>query len=265
MRSAGDAARGLPRRGVRALIAALLAVALLALAGCTRDPVAEVPTEISSAASTATPSSGSADAGRGSLPVIALISDARRGAPDGGTVISPDALATLVAEQLGDGVASTVQTVVCQGDLALEAASGTACTVSLQDASRTADVSWNAYATRNPDGSPAVLLLNGDPLTDEFIDVLGSPGTFVVIASIGAGYGSEDVPTAQAQADATSILAAAPSDARPTTCDGVLSFSSFAPVVCAGTTGGAAARILVLPAVFPTAAPGQMVVVQPGG
>lgn len=240
----------------------ILAVLALGMAGCAseqpRDAVSETETSSTSSAGTSGPSSAV-----GSIPRIELLTEL--GAQADGGSLARDDLATLVAEQLGGRTTASVQTVVCEGGLALGGGGATVCTVSAQADGRSSDETWNVYATRGPGGRPAVLLLDGDPLTDEFVQVLGRPGVYTTTASIDATYGTSPIDAAHVQQDAQGVLRRAGADAQLESCDGELSFATFAPVVCGATAGGARARVIVLPGSFVADAPGLMVVVEPTG
>lgn len=247
-----------------------LAFCALTLGACSRGGVAaDSPTATSASAmpgGALTPSSNTPSPGV-LIPTVDLADSLPAGlGPDPSHPTVPQAtLVAILSEQLSDGGTNTVQTAVCSGDLPPGGTTGVTCTVTGQENGRSTDTAWVAYATHNPDGSPAVLWEQGDPLSAQFQGIIGGPGTASIAHAIGPAYGTDPIPAAQITQDAGDALAAAGSPVTLSRCTGTLSFASFGPVACEGTAGGTPQRVLVLPGAFLRSDPGLLIVTQPVG
>ncbi|MDO5635506.1 MAG: hypothetical protein Q4G34_11655 [Micrococcus sp.] len=168
------------------------------------------------------------------------------------------ALATLVSERVGDGGAK-VQTVVCDDGLDSELGASTLCTVSLVDAAQS-DQLWNVYSTNTSDGSRGVLILRGEPLSEDFARYLSTPGTVVMTEARDASFGTEPLDPAQVESEAQQILADLGLQTEVGTCDTQLTFAEFTPSVC--EVSGDVVRVVVLPAQLIGNGPGVLVIAE---
>lgn len=242
-----------------------LAAVLAALPACsTRGPAspsssALEPTPVPTTA--ASPTSGTASAPGSAIPVVSLAT--RLPTDPGATSVSQAALITTLSERVTDAGIGDVRTVECSGDLPLDGTQGVACSVTTEGGTPSADGQWIAYAARAADGSPAVLWLQGAPLSQEFVALLAAPDAVLVERSIDTAYGSTEIAPRQVLADANTTLADGGSPVRLAQCDKAISFEAFEPSVCTGGAGDASVRALVLPGVFLGADPGQLILLEP--
>ncbi|WP_460477103.1 hypothetical protein [Brachybacterium huguangmaarense] len=247
---------------------ALAVAAVLVLAGCgTTRPEAvtssAMPTAARpSASSSVPPTAGGTASPAASLPILHIVPTSPEQAASG--TIDKAGLVTIVSEAVTDVAGTAVQTVECAGDLAMGTGSGVPCTVTIADASGQTVQNWLAYAVHGADGSPAVLLLDGAPLSDEFARILAAPDSSIIAQSVDPTFGSSPLDAQEVAARARSALLEAGSPVQIDACDGQLTFSTFDPVPCTGSAAGAPVQALVLPAMLLGADPGVVVVTRTG-
>ncbi len=225
--------------------------------GGASDSGTAVESRAGSTMSTAAPSSA--------LPTVALVSPlpANTAFDASGSTVTQAGLVTILSEQLTDAGGGTVQTVVCSGGLSLTAGPGATCTVTLEGSS-SGDQTWQAYAAHGSDGSPAILLLQGQPLSQEFSGVLVEKGTAIVADGIDPTYGSSGgVGAEQLRQDAQVVLRDGQSPVELSGCEGTLAFTALEPVECQGSAGGAPVQAIVLPGSFLSEDQGLVIVTRP--
>ncbi len=247
-------------------VVALAGALALSLAACdggshvdngASDSGTAVEAGTGTAMTTAAPSSA--------LPTIALVSPL----PDNtaldasGSTVTQAGLVTLLSEQLTDAGSGTVQTVVCSGGLSLSTGKGATCTATLEGSS-SGDQTWQAYPAHGPDASPAILLLQGQPLSEEFSSVLTATGTAIVAHAIDPTYGSAGgVGAEQLRQDAQGVLHDEHSPVELSGCEGTLAFTALEPVECHGSSNGSPVQAIVLPGSFLSEDQGLIVVTRP--
>lgn len=250
---------------------AAIASCALALGGCSRGgtdaATSSAPASDSATADAApTPTSDSPSPGV-LIPTVALADSLPPGlGPDPTNPTVPQAtLVAILSEQLTDGGTGTVQTVVCSGDLPAGGSVSVSCTATSQEDGRSSDSTWVAYATHNTDGTPAVLWVQGAPLSPEFQSIIGAPGAATLARSIGPAYGTDAIPAQQVHDVAADALAPDGSSVFLRPCSGTLTFTAFVPVTCLKTGRGGPQRVLVLPGAFLRTDPGLLIVIQSNG
>ena len=181
------------------------------------------------------------------------------------TVISRLQLVKLLSERLTDGNATVVQTVVCKDDLALTPGSSVECVASVQSSSRVSETSWTTIPAHNVDGSHAVLILRGASLDPKFVRLIGTPGTWVTLATIDAGAmpqlsrGTDLKPVVTAELDRVHA------NATVRSCADGLRFDTFKPGSCEIVSGTAVGHMTVLPVLSSSGELSLVLVTQPPG
>lgn len=161
---------------------------------------------------------------------------------DGWPVLSPDELATTLAEPF-DGTAT------CEEELELAPGRSATCTGPASMDMTEPEQEWTAQAARVPvtgelgeGGAVAVLFTTGDGLTGP-ADVLLDEGTELTGLGFGSMFGSEDLSaqeleesTLQTLTSENAYVPVAEADWESVTCEDGLSFEAFEPSPCTGET-----------------------------